>query len=176
MSGPLPKASASGTAPAPHTPAAPRPPTAPRAPHPALGPRWRALVYWQLGTLALSGGVWLYLHALQGPDGLPDPAQPWAMRVHGAATMVFLFWVGRMYVGHMRPGWQRGRNRIAGALLSAVLLSLALTGYGLYYFSGDGLRAVTEWAHWIGGGLAPVLLWIHVLGRRKRSGEARQPR
>ena len=46
---------------------------------------------------------------------------------------------------------------------------LTITGYGLYYAGGEGLRAWTSWIHLAIGMVLPILLLIHILlGKRTR--------
>ena len=47
------------------------------------------------------------------------------------------------------------------------MLLLAVTGFGLYYFDGEPLRSVTEWLHWIVGGLSGAVFIWHLLAARR---------
>ena len=132
-----------------------------------LGPSRRKALYGLSGALFLTGVVWLSLHAPRGEDALPSPWETWCMKVHGACAMGLLFVLGSMLDGHILENWGARRNRRSGAWMTAVLASLAVTGYGLYYFGGEGLRRATEWAHWLAGLLAaPLIVW-HVLDGRR---------
>ncbi len=98
---------------------------------------------------------------------MPSASEPWLMKIHGAASMLFIFLSGTLLYGHMLNAWHQERNRIAGGVVAACLLLIGLSGYGLYYFDGELLRRATEWLHWIIGFGLPLLLWWHVAQRKK---------
>lgn len=132
-----------------------------------LGTARRRLLYGLVTALTLTGAVWMIVHFTQPEDAMPNAVEPWMMRIHGGAAMLFLFFAGTMLYGHMLGAWQRRRNRLSGGIASAVFVVLVLTGYGLYYFGGDQLRNVTEWLHWSIGLGAPLVVWWHIRrGRR----------
>ncbi len=134
-----------------------------------VGKARRRLLYILVIALLATGVWWLLIHQSGNIDALPSPIEPWLMKVHGAAAMTFLFLSGTFLYTHMLNAWQQQRNRSAGALIAAVSLLIAISGYGLYYFNGDLLRELTEWLHWIAGFAMPVLLWWHIArGRRQR--------
>jgi len=134
-----------------------------------VGRSRRRLLYVLVIALLASGAWWLLIHQTANGDALPSPLEPWLMKVHGAAAMIFLFWAGTFLHTHMLNAWHQQRNRSAGALIAGASLLIAVSGYGLYYFNGEGLREVTEWLHWIAGFAMPALLWWHIArGRRQR--------
>lgn len=123
------------------------------------------------GALALSATAWLIAHYFarsDAPEGLPHPLEPWAMRVHGAAAMLFLIAFGAMLPIHATSGWQRRANRASGITAIALVALLTLTGYFLYYAAGDEWRAASSLLHWTAGIVAVVALIGHaVVGRRQ---------
>lgn len=134
-----------------------------------LGHGRRRALYLLVAVLFVTGALWLYVHTTRSDDAMPSSLEPWTMKFHGAAAMAILYLTGTMLYSHMLHGWQSRRNRFAGGVTAAVFGVLAVTGYGLYYFDGDTLRRVTEWAHWIVGFGAPLLLGWHIAtGRRHR--------
>jgi len=134
-------------------------------------PRWlRWTVYLTTVALFASGAVWLVVHySRSGAEDLPHPAESWLLRVHGLAMMVGLFVYGSLLRAHMVNAWQMQRNRSTGVLVAAVLAVLTLTGYLLYYASGESARPVISAAHWVIGLAIGVLLPLHIWqGRRER--------
>lgn len=85
--------------------------------------------------------------------------------------MAALVLLGALF-NHIRRGWTAKKNRVSGMILLAVVLFLAVTGYGLYYSGDEQLRSLISKSHtWIGLGLV-FLIPAHVLlgraFRRKR--------
>jgi uncharacterized membrane protein len=134
--------------------------------------RWqRRSIYAVCALLAISGLCWLLAHfGLRGVGEFGEtvhPLEPWSMKVHGAAAMLALFFVGTMFNGHVRRALKAQRNRGTGLAMIAVFLALALTGYALYYVAGEGDRPVWSAIHWIIGLAMLFLIVIHiVLGRK----------
>lgn len=147
------------------------PPPRPRRPT-RPGRRQRRLAYLATALLLASGLVWLIAHHLLP---LPEfaarhPLEPWAMRVHGAATMFGLAVLGSVWSQHVLGAWGAGRHRRSGGTMAALWLALALTGYGLYYLADEAWRWAVGWGH-VGLGLAlPAALGAHLLavGRWRR--------
>lgn len=137
-----------------------------------LGARHRRAVYASLLVLWLSGALWLLFHYfLQHPGTFgnePHVLEPWWLRLHGLAMMVALVTAGSVAVHHAGRAWQLGKNRLVGALLTGILLWLALTGYALYYFSSDDTQAWLPWLHWLPGLALPLAVALHVRGGRRR--------
>ncbi len=141
---------------------------APRPKHHAyrIGRSRRRALYVVFSLLMLTGVLWLAVYWSRLDPEVGAPWQAWSMKIHGGAALASLFLIGTIWNSHIWHAWQRGRNRIAGSLLGSFLVLLILTGYGLYYFNGETLRAATEWIHWIVGGVLGLLFWLHLsLGR-----------
>ena len=139
-----------------------------------LTPRHRRWFYSASALLFGSGAAWLlFRYALRRPGefgDLPHPGEPWSMRVHGGAAMLFLVMLGTLVRSHILHGWWLGRNRFAGVAMVTIMLLLTLTGYALYYAGGERIRPVISVLHWgIGIAVPAVLLWHILMGRRSNS-------
>lgn len=134
-----------------------------------LSPRREALVYIILGVLWASGIGWLVFHYFlrQATEFglLPHPLETWWLRLHGAAAFATLWLIGVLWAIHLVPAW-KARRRLSGVALTALLALLALSGYLLYYASGDDARAAIALLHWIIGAALPLALLPHVLSGR----------
>ena len=112
-----------------------------------------------------SGLLWVVLHQFFtshgefGPE--PHPLEPWALKAHGAFAFVALWTLGLLSGAHVLGGWEAGRRRISGIALLALLAFLTLTGYLLYYASGERFRAVVSAAHWAVGLAVPAFFLLH---------------
>ena len=146
-----------------------------------LSRRHRAWLYGSLVVLFLTGAGWLIFHHYWRASGefgpAPHPLEPWSLKVHGAAAMVFLVVFGTLLPGHVRRSWHRRLNRPSGALFLALNGLLILSGYALYYFGGERSRAAISLAHWLAGLGYPLFLVAHIwLGRRARQQQQLHPR
>ncbi len=132
-------------------------------------PWQRRLLYGSGAVLLLSGLAWLAVHySVGGGTGeLPHAAEPWLMRLHGLAMLVWLFSQGTLAAAHVPQGWRStGRHRWAGQRNSGVMLCvssglLAATGYLLYYGAPEALRPTVGWLHSLVGVAIAVLLLTH---------------
>lgn len=82
--------------------------------------------------------------------------------------MATLVLVGTTIVHHLHKAWRLGKNRMMGALLTAYLGWLALSGYALYYFSSDANENWLPLLHWIPGLSLPAIIALHVLAGRAK--------
>ena len=133
--------------------------------------RHRLWFYGASALLFASGAAWLlFRYALRLPgefEDLPHPGEPWSMRVHGGAAMLFLLMLGTLVRSHIVHGWRLGQNRFSGGAMVAIMVLLTLTGYALYYAGGERIRPVISVLHWaIGLALPAALLWHILIGRR----------
>lgn len=126
--------------------------------------------------LVLTGAVWLWAEYLYQPadDGLASyEIKHYAMLVHAAFGLAFVFAAGTLLQTHMQMAWRQRRNRASGAFMAASALLLVLSGYGLWYAGGETLRPVCEWVHRVTGFGLPALLLLHaLLGRRRYAAHA----
>jgi hypothetical protein len=131
----------------------------------------RAL-YGICAVLWLSGAYWLYVFYFAGGIaelGSSSPVPALLPELHGAAAMAFLLAFGALLPQHVPSGWRQKRQRPTGLLLVLVCAILVLTGWGLYYFSEEALRAATRLIHSILGILLPLAMGAHVWRVRRRS-------
>ena len=151
-------------------------PIALRAP---LSRRHRRWLYLSSALLFASGAAWLIAHfSLRTEElvaeGLPHPSEAWWMRLHGAAQLGFLIAFGALLPEHVLHGWRQRLNRISGASVIAIVIALTVSGYGLYYASGEALRHWTSVLHWsIGLFSAAILIWHILRGRSLRRENSR---
>lgn len=133
------------------------------------GRRQRLAAYWASALLLASGGLWLVAHYLLPLPEFParHPLEPWAMRLHGGATLFGLAVFGSLWGDHVLPAWKQGRHRSHGGALAVFWLGLILTGYGLYYLSDEAARALTSASHITLGTVLPVGLALHVILTRR---------
>ena len=133
-------------------------------------PRWQRLGVWgSTVVLAASGLVWLALHYALGAGAgeLPHPLEAWTMKLHGAAAMASLFFLGVVAPLHVPRGWRQAAQRRSGALMLGGMALLVVSGYLLYYFAPEGLRPFIGNAHAaVGVLIGGVLAWHG--GRRAR--------
>lgn len=139
-----------------------------------LSPRHRAWLYGSFGLLFISGVVWLSLHWWFRPKGefgeTVHPAEPWLLKIHGAAAMAALVVLGTLLPGHVRRGWNTRRNRFSGVELLILNGVMIVSGYGLYYAGGESFRSAISITHWIAGLMFPASLAWHIWqGRKLRS-------
>jgi hypothetical protein len=115
----------------------------------ALPPWLRRTVIGSAWSLLLSGGLWLPVHYLwgAGAGALPLPLEMWLMRWHGLSVVVGLFAAGAVAAGHVRSGWQLGRQRASGLVLCTAGAIAVATGYALSYLVAESWRPGVGWVH-----------------------------
>lgn len=130
-----------------------------------LATRRRRLLYAVLATLWASGGLWLVAHYFwigQGEYGPAiSPAEPWALRLHGAAAIATTAFLGLLWAVHVVRGWIARRRRWTGGTLVGAAAVLVVTGYLLYYVGDDDWRAWVSLVHWIIGLAALPAFLLH---------------
>lgn len=145
-----------------------------------LSRRHRTLLYGCVTALFVTGVLWLVFHYFVRVDGefgeAQHPLEPWWLKLHGAAAMVFLLILGSLIRGHLRVGWKTRRNRQSGTTLTSACVVLIVTGWALYYVAGESARPWISVAHWGVGLVIPVLVVTHVIfGRRTRRAREAPP-
>jgi hypothetical protein len=136
--------------------------------------RWhRRCIYTSCVLLLTTGVLWLLAHyCLRVPGEFGEtvhPLEPWSMKIHGAAAMITLFFIGSLLNSHIRRAMKSGRNLTSGWAMIALLSALALSGYALYYIASETSRPTWSMIHWLIGLTLPALLGLHVvLGRKSR--------
>jgi hypothetical protein len=131
---------------------------------------WQRISFYAAGALLLiTGAAWLALHYSVGAGAgeLPHPAEAWLLRGHGLIGFVGLFLFGVLAAAHVPQGWRLTRRhrwagqRNSGVVLCALAVLLSLSGYLLYYFAPEGVRAVLGWTHTAIGVTMAVLVALH---------------
>src|SRR5262249_26560260 len=125
--------------------------------------RWS--LYGVGAALWLSGCVWLVLHLFfETPTQFgtePHPLEPPLLLVHGVLAVPALYLRGWISRRHALDGWRMARGRLSGGLISVVLLILALSGFALFFITGDAVRAAVALLHEIVGVVCLVPALAH---------------
>ena len=132
--------------------------------------RWTHVI---LAAVYFTGIAWLVLRYGVADDGLENAwtvARAWLLRAHGAAAMLTLVAIGSLLALHVPSGWRMGTNLRSGVGMLAVMTVLALTGWFLYYASGDTVRAAAKYVHIVIGAAAPLALVWHLAYRWRAAG------
>lgn len=133
------------------------------------------------GVLVVSwvSGLTFYVLArmirVEGEFGLEQhPLQYPVLQVHGAAAFLMMISYGYLLASHVRASWKTKKNRTFGILLIACHGGTIVTGYLLYYLSGEGLayKNLVSYAHFTIGFMYPFLLVSHMSKGKKGVGEA----
>lgn len=124
-------------------------------------------------AVMLTGLPWIIVHYGRAFMRLDRHAagavEAWAMKLHGAAVMAALVAFGSVLPHHVRLAWRARRHRRSGGGLVVAVLTLVLTGYGLYYLGDEDWRDYASWCHQVLGGLAVGACLVHLrAGRRAR--------
>ncbi|HYX62631.1 MAG TPA: DUF4405 domain-containing protein [Burkholderiales bacterium] len=140
-----------------------------------LGTSHERWIHMVLAAVYFTGVAWLLLRYGVRDDGLESGwsvARAWLLRAHGAAAMLTLVTIGSLLAIHVPSGWRLGTNLRSGIGMLATMAGLALTGWLLYYASGESLRAWSSWVHIVIGAAAPLFLLWH-LAYRQRSAKVK---
>ena len=137
---------------------------------PRLSKMHRRSTYVILACTGFTGVLWLVTHYFfthQGEFGVePSAIEPWWLRLHGAAAFFSLWLAGLIWAVHARQGIARTKRRPSGLLLIGSFVVLALSGYLLYYSTGEVARDVVRLLHWSLGLAAAVPFLLHSLKAR----------
>lgn len=88
---------------------------------------------------------------------------------HILTAWLLLMMVGAMWQLHMRFKWRQRNNHRSGLMLALLLVSLALTGTGLFYLGDETLQQYSSATHIIVGILvAVIMLWHCIHGAKLR--------
>ncbi len=127
----------------------------------------KTIIYGVFALLWISGAVWLLVHyflPLHGPFGdVPNPAERWLIAAHGAGAFAGLWLGGWLWRAHVTPWRRAGTHRHSGNTLLWIGGVLIVSGYLLYYASGDSTRDWISLTHWIAGLTLPLCLLTHAL-------------
>lgn len=128
-----------------------------------LEPLQRRLFYLSFGILWGSGALWLLVQWFKDPElgAARTLLQTFAMKIHGAAMLIFLAMLGTLF-SHVRRGWILRANRLSGCFNIGLNSFLTLTGWLLYYTADDSARQWASLVHWSIGLAALPLLSAHI--------------
>lgn len=141
-----------------------------------LGVGGRRTVYAIASGVWASGMLWLVFHYFMrrttefGFEA--HPLEAWWLRLHGAFAFAGLWLVGFLSARHIVNGWASRRRRLSGVAMLAATGLLVLSGYLLYYLSGDGPRSLVSIGHWGLGLAAPGLFLWHRFALARRHARA----
>jgi hypothetical protein len=128
----------------------------------------------------LSGLGWMVLRYGIAGESEPDSpwrvAQAWLLRAHGATAMLTLVAVGSVLAAHVPASWTLRRNLASGVGMLASMAVLVVTGWLLYYASGEDLRAGSAYLHMALGAAGPLALLWHLAYRRRVARRAKRAR
>lgn len=137
---------------------------------PRLSTTHRRMTYAILAGAWITGVLWLITHYFfthRGQFGVePSALEPWWLRLHGAAAFLALGLAGLVWAMHARLGIARHKRRPTGLILIGAFVLLAISGYLLYYATGDGIREVVSLIHWIVGLAVAVPFLLHSVTAR----------
>lgn len=113
----------------------------------------------------ITGALWLLFHHFlmrSGPFGAtPHPAEPWLLKVHGAAAFLATWIFGLIWGVHVSKALPFKKRKASGLAVVVLTMVLIVTGYLLYYVGGDAVRQAISISHWAIGLAAPAILFLH---------------
>ena len=137
--------------------------------------RWMHVV---LTFVYVTGIAWMSLHyGINRGAGLEDGwliAEKWALHAHGAAAMVALVGFGSTLAVHVPSAWRLERNLVSGVAMLTTAVLLTVTGWLLYYASGESARAWSSYVHMAVGSATPLVLLWHLVYRKRLARGARR--
>lgn len=136
-----------------------------------LAPWLRRVLYAVVALGWSSGSAFYVLRRWWQTEGDFGPvAHPWQhpmLEFHGAIASAMTALIGAMALSHLPAAWRSRRSRIHGAALAALLTTMWISAWCLYYIDGDDARALIANLHLCMGLSLPVVLWWHI--RRGRA-------
>jgi hypothetical protein len=118
----------------------------------------RAIVYFILGALWLSGCWWLCLDQFFSKHGefgiTPHPWEPTILLLHGVIAILSMYLLGWISAQHILRWWPRRMRRLSGGVFAAFLVLLGFSGFALFFLADD------RWQH--GAALAHDILGLAV--------------
>jgi len=150
------------------------------APRDRMPARKRLAIYLVLGTLWLSGCMWLVLDEFfesRGQFGMtPHPWAPAILLVHGMVAILSMYLLGWVTARHVLRWWPGRLRRLSGAVLAAFFLLLSLSGFALFFLSDDRWQHLAATAHdALGLGITVFAIqhWFFARRRDMRSAASR---
>jgi uncharacterized membrane protein len=140
--------------------------------------RWA--IYLVLGTLWLSGCVWLALDQFFKPQGefgrIPNPWEPAILLAHGIIAILSMYLLGWVTARHVQRWWPGRLRRVSGGVLAAFFVLLSVSGFALFFVSDDRwqhLAAVGHDALGLGITVFAIQHWFFARRRDMRSAASR---
>ncbi|MDP9082742.1 MAG: hypothetical protein M3N50_03130 [Pseudomonadota bacterium] len=134
--------------------------------------RQRVAIYCILGTLWLSGCVWLLLDSFFAPAGqfgkTPHPLEPALLLMHGILAILSMYLLGWVSARHVLRSWPGRLRRVSGGILSAFFLVLTMSGFALFFATDDRWQHGSALLHEVLGILVTVFAIQHWLFARRR--------
>jgi hypothetical protein len=116
-----------------------------------MSKRERLTVYIVVGALWLSGCVWLGLDQFFSHPGefgtTPNFLQPPLLLLHGVLALFGLYLFGYMTARHVVRWWPGRMRRISGGTFAAMLATLTLSGFVLFFVSDDQSQHIAVLIH-----------------------------
>lgn len=101
--------------------------------------------------------------------GLSGELRLSAVVVHVLLGWLLLMLFGALWHSHIRAGWRKKLNYRSGLVMSLSLITLALTGVGLYYLSSESAQLFASLLHTLLGiMLFAGFVWHYYHGRQIR--------
>ena len=117
----------------------------------SLRPAERFIVYATFGVLWISGIAWLVLNSFFRAAGEFGPTlhpwQPALLLTHGLTSVAALFGIGWLAARHAAVNWESSLRRSSGAVFSVVLFLLCISGFALFFLSGDTAQRFSSISH-----------------------------
>lgn len=115
---------------------------------------------WCSGVCFFVLKTWFVIDGEFGPE--KHPWQYSALQIHGATAFLMMITVGVMVGGHVQHAWKLNRHRKRGVTILALVGSLIISAYLLYYIAQDESREIVELVHLTIGFSLPIALILHV--------------
>ncbi len=134
--------------------------------------RQRVAIYCILGTLWLSGCIWLLLDtffATAGPFGkTPHPLEPALLLAHGIIAILSMYLLGWVSARHILRWWPGRLRRLSGGILAALFLLLTMSGFALFFAADDRWQHGSAFMHDVLGIVITVFAIQHWFFARRR--------
>jgi len=133
--------------------------------------RQRLIVYVVSGALWVSGLLWLILDQFfSHPEQFgrtPHPLESPLLLIHGVIAILAMYALGWISARHVVRWWLEDQRRLSGSVFTVVLLILALSGFALFFLTGDQSQRIARIAHELLGVAVTLLAAQHWFFRRR---------
>jgi hypothetical protein len=137
-----------------------------------MAPAMRYTVYGIIVGLWLSGALWWLLQHYFRSAGefgqQPHRWQPALLMWHGILGLACVWLLGWITRGHAWRGWFQVRRRISGGGLWVASTLLVVSGFALYYLTGEAVRTGTAVLHEALGLALIIPAVVHWCGAKSR--------